>query len=251
MFPPTFYAQTVGTFAMLGLGIAGLAAAARAQGAPPRHRLGWRITGQVFLAAGIGRIVQNTGGGAALLGGEGSAAWDSYLVWAPGMNYGRQLSLCILGALFLLLAVRPADAAPLRSGRVWLLLLLGYAVGMAAGLVEGPMGARHFRNFAMLNTAPLLVLLAGLAVAAVADAIDRLLALALAVNTAVLPLYSLWLSWNMQSGGRPAPTPFQYQSYYALFSLMALAIGVRRWHLARRGVPVPGLFSPLLRGARA
>lgn len=247
MFPAAFYAQVMSSASVLALGVASYAVV-RSGGLEPRHRVAWRLFAAVALASGITSAVQTVFGGAALLAGAGTPVWDTYLAWATGMNYGRGLFWYVFAGL-LVVHGRPwgQGARVLRHRNLWLLFGAAYAVGLGLGFVEGPYTARHEAHYAILNHGLLLLMTAGLVVAVASDGVDRLLALAVAANIAVLPLYSSWLWWRAHAvgGGTRYPSTLFIQMYYVVFWLVSLAIALRRLWLARRGVPVPGLLASL------
>lgn len=246
MFPAAFYAQVASSVCMTAVGVIGYAVA-RADGAEPRHRRAWRLYAATALASGITIVAQNTFGGAALLAGAGSPTWETYLAWGPGMNYGRGLFWYVFAVLLLVHGhPRGQEARVLRQTNVWLLLGAAFALGLVGGFVEGPYTTRHEGHYAILNHGLLVLMMAGLAAAVASDGMDRLLALTVAANIAVIPLFSTWLWWRAHGvGGASYPSSLNIQTYYAVFWLASLAIAARRLWLARRGVPVPGLVASL------
>lgn len=243
--PPTFILQSVAAVVLAATGVAALAAVRGSGGFPERFRLTWRITGLTFLAIGVSALLQNVHGGRALLGGEGSAAWNGYLRWAPAWNHSRE---GIPFALALLLAGCALAPARLRLHHPWTApLVLGatVALGMLAGWAEGPLSfGTHYTRVAVIDAVALLFVISALAAAMVADVVDRLLIATVVAHAIPLPLNALWFSWMVEYRDAGwSPSPFSMQLYRVTFDLLCVALAVRRWRLARRGAYVPGLLA--------
>ena len=243
--PLTLVLQGIAALVIVGFGAAGLAAVRHEGGFPQRYRRTWRTTGFALLLIGVSASLQNVHGARAILGGEGSGAWNGYMRAAPGWNHSREAILFALALLLLGSALAPRRLR-VDHGRVPLAVLMAAcALGAGLGWLEGPLDfVLHFRRVAILDAAGLLLLASGVAAAIVADVVDRLLIVALVAYAVPLPLNALWFAWMSTHVGGWTPSAVSMQMYRLGFDLIGAAVAVQRWRMARRGAYVPGLHPP-------
>lgn len=243
--PLTLVLQGLTALLVTGFGAAALAAIRHVGGFPQRYRRTWRTTGFALLLIGVSASLQNVHGARAILGGEGSAAWDGYMRWAPAWNHSREAVLFALALLLLGSALAPRRLGVDRGWAPPGVLLAACALGAWLGWLEGPLDfAVHFRRVAILDAVGLLLLATGVGAAIVADVADRLLILALVAYAIPLPLNALWFAWMASHVGGWSPTASSMQMYRLAFGVVGAAVAVQRWRLARRGAYVPGLHPP-------
>lgn len=209
------------------------------------RRVSSSLVGVAFAANGFGGLVQGTLAVWASAAGAGSAVYDTFLRFAPAMNQSRTGLEIALALLLMSVAVKGA-----RPLALWLLLAVlaaGWAAGAAVGLLEGTLvTSRHFPMVALLDGVEMVALLAMLLLALSRSSMDRLLWLALSIHALKQSFNAIWFSafaWIDIPGGW-APRPWTIQTQMAVLGCLMLAIAVRRYQLARRGVHVPSLLEP-------
>ncbi len=244
--PLTLILQFATAVLHMATGAAALAAVRRPGGFPARFRLTWRVAGWALLLMGINGVLQDVHGARAIAGGQGSAVWDGYMRWAPAWNHSREAVSFALAALLLACATARGRAWLERRGAAAAALAAAMAAGALGGWLEGTLDYdAHFSRIAVLDSAALLLLIAGVAAAMLADVVDRFLIVALVTYAVPLPLNALWFAWMTMSGdGGWRPSPSTMGMYRVLFAAAVCAVAVRRWRLARRGAYVPGLLGP-------
>lgn len=243
----TLFFQCAVALLALAMGVLGLKVArALPPDAPVLHRLSWEVVGLVFLLGAVSSIFQNVFAVIAVRAGNGSPAWNSYAVWAPVGNYGRTLAKSMLSLLLCLLPL--AHRVTLPRAR---LVAIGasvvmFAVGTALGLMEGPLRMSvHFSMYSVFETVELVLLLIALFVAVQTSSMDRLLWAAMALYAARQALNALSygaLAW-WGTDGRWAPSGLHIHVMGVIGYVVMAYLSWKRILLARRGVPVPGMFD--------
>lgn len=237
--------QIVGAVLKLAFGLVALGVARSAR-ARDVHRLGWLLVGVVLAAGGASNLLQSSWAMRAFLSGEGTAVWNSYLRWAPAMNFSRHLSMIALAGL---LCALPA-LARLRGWRVGVIaggaILLSAALGGWVGAAESSLvEARHYPATAMLDSLEMLLLFAALIGALAFGWMDRWL-------WTILAIYAVRQSFNVISfsalawrtvTGAWAPGSAHIKWVATAMWVVLLAIALHRLRLARRGTPVSGLLE--------
>jgi hypothetical protein len=234
--------QNIAVLAALPFGLVGLAIARRTRPSD-RRRDGWLLTGWCFLITGAvgGALIPVSH--LAVASGPESAIWRHYVALAPGANYARMLAVAVLAVALIVLSVRSCDRRSLLHATFGG-IVLALVAGFAAGAIEGPLGeTNHVARLAVITAATVLLLLAGLLIAAATDVIDQLLWLALAAYTLKqalsVSLFSILAWMAFSTGVRPTTLFLMHVAGWVVILLFAL----RRYHAAVCRREVPALFE--------
>lgn len=212
------------------------------------HKAAWSLSGYVFVALGISSVLQLCIGAPwAYFAGQGSSAYDLYLLLSPIGNHSRGILVVAYGAMMVALVW----AARMPRGRFTALAL---CVTLAAMVLGGLLGwregslvrARHYTAMAISDSAELILLFAALLVGVIWNTTDRLLWLALVIFT-VHELFDVTMYSALAWGGVPGawrPSPMYIHLYASVAYAAMITIAVRRARLAGRGVKVSGLLDP-------
>jgi len=243
----TLALQFVNVGLTLGFAVLILLISQRSSWASSARRHSCWLVGVAFAINGISGLVQRILAVWAFVAGPESPVYTGYLQAAPAMNQSRTGLEIALTLLLAWIAVR--GERPLAW---WLLLpglIAGGAAGTVIGLLEGTLVAsRHFSMVALLEGLEMVALLAMLLLALIRNSMDRFLWLALATYAVQQSFNAIWtsaLAWENMPGGW-APRPWMFPAQMALLGCVMLAIALRRYQLARRGVHVPSLLEPLM-----
>jgi len=211
------------------------------------HPATWRMTGALTLLMGISGLFQSAWGCAAILRGPGSDTWDTYMAWAPSLNYSRNGAEIVFLALLLVCARRVHRDDPLPRGQMWSGIVTGLVLGAAYGRWEGVYtSATHLTSVALVDAGLFAGFALVLGIAMITDAIDRWLLAALVCAALPLPLNAVWLAWLARAdSGAWIPRPFDMQLYRLVIDWVMLLLVFHRWRLAREGAAVRGLAGVL------
>lgn len=242
----TFWLQVVLTLCSGAFGALAWMAGTRPDPAGPFRAAAWRLTGVAFGAHAAARAAIHPLQLAAIVGGEGSDAWELALLWQPVANHGRAIMLIGFGGLLAWLLVRRDPPGARFWAGVGPALAGGMAAGGLAGHAEGVLSAgRHYPDAAFFDLVQLCVLFAALLAGLFTSRMDRLLWGALAAYALTLVLNVVYLA---ALGGKDAPgawTPpaWGLPAYRAALAAAMAAFAWRRVTLARRGKRVPALLE--------
>lgn len=231
----------------LAFGVMALAVARRAGGAPELHRAAWVLTGTVFTILGINSAIHNCIAAPwAYFAGKGSPELELYMQFSPAGNHSRGFLMLAFGAMMIgivsvsRLAGRHVGAFAVVVG------VASMIVGGVVGLREGNLvRATHYTATAVTDAAELILLLVALFVGIVWNTTDRLLWGALVIFTVHEMLDVPWFSamaWADVPGAWRPSARFIHL-YASVAYLLMIVVTERRLRLARKEVPVPGLFE--------
>lgn len=232
--------QLTGSVLLLAFGAACLRVAPR-----PGQTLGaggWFLTGVTFATIGAIATFQNVWAIWAVAEGSGSGVYRAFIAATDVLNTPR--SIASVGYSAALVALVFASRPFLTSRQV----AVGLPMLLAAGVLLGWDLSREelLRLLAVLEAASLVLLLAALYRALLADAFDHLLWAAIgiyaareAINSNFLSMLSLPASWR--------PSAQLFQVVKVVSSVLMIACALRRIALERAGREVPTLMQRIAR----
>jgi hypothetical protein len=240
----TLILQLFNAVSMLSLGILALAVVRGAHRAPGSREAGWWIVGLAFVIAGSNAVVQTSLAVWAFASGPGSAVYETYVRWAPASNTAR--ASVMLGLGIILLLFREYSWSGRRYVLFYLVLML-VAGGALFGMTKIGFSSQYYSFVAGISTVEMLIFLAVLLRTLVAQSVDRLLWIMLAIYAMREAWNVIWLSalaWKYIPGNGWHPNPAYIKFYVAVTYIMMIAVVVQRIRLNRRGAYVGALLEP-------
>lgn len=212
----------------------------------PDRRAGWLVTGLGFALLGVSAAAQNAVAVAAFASGEGTAAYDAYLRWAPALNHSRVFAGTALALV--LAATAWSGRLPARRFRTATAagVLAAMLLGGVAGWMEGGFEMqRHGAATAVGYTIEMLAFATVLLASASRGTFDLFLFAALMLYALKIAVgVPLWSGMSLaEAVAGPAPAPWLLQVQSVLFGAVMLAVAALRLALLRRGVRVAEVFG--------
>lgn len=230
------------TFGVLALRVA-------PQPGPSERTLAWFMAGVTFTLDGALALVHSLVCVAAYLVPPDSWFFRAYLRLTPAANDARNLLVLgfAAGLGWVLLLRRPAPPARTMVAVACVLVLAGFAAGLAERPFEQQRGASHMGIVSLAGAATSVLLFAALYRGMVRESIDWLFWIALALyatDQAISSNIQAVLAWA-GLGGAWSPSFRSVMWVGLVSSVVMLACSARRLAIARAGRDAPGLIERL------
>jgi len=221
---------------------------APAPGGPVRTTA-WFLAGVTFVAQGVVATLHSILAIVAVAAGPGTRFWNVYMRLMPAANEARNMVVLgfALALAWVVLLGRPSPRARAVVAAAVALMAAGTVIGLFEPPVQAQGGGEHFGIMSYFGAATAVLLFAVLYRAMVAESIDWLLWVALAlyaVQEALSSNIQMVLSWAGFGGNwRPPNQSMHWAGLVAAFVMFACTL--QRLAIARRGAEPPGLLERL------
>ncbi|HEV7588117.1 MAG TPA: hypothetical protein VGO40_08280 [Longimicrobium sp.] len=241
----TLVLQVVVAALILGFGVLARRIAPT-PGVSPRTTA-WFMAGVTFTLDGGLAVVHATAAVAAMVIGPHSSFYAWFVRLLPAGNDARSLLVFgfAVGLGWMLLLGRPAPSARAIIAAACLLMLVGFAVGLAEPPVLQRGGGAHLTVTSLFGAITAVLLFAGLYRGMIRESVDWLLWTSLALyatQEAISSNIQTVLAWAGFGGGWAPPVRTIMLAGLVAACVM-LACAIRRLSIARAGGDAPGLLE--------